>query len=90
MNDDIISRQDVINTIDNEFNVAGYIDESFESVKKVIKNIPSAQKTGRWINGYCSECGEHAPYWSMATTDYKSDYCPKCGAYMKGEENDNI
>ena len=43
---------------------------------------------GEWgINGYCSECRGHAPFWSMASTYYKNNYCPNCGAYMMGENN---
>ena len=38
---------------------------------------------GEWDDkGYCTNCGKHAPYWSMATTYYKSNYCPNCGARM--------
>jgi len=42
---------------------------------------------GKWIEGKCTRCGEHAPYWSMATTYYKSNFCPNCGAYMRGKED---
>jgi len=37
---------------------------------------------GRWVNGKCNNCGEHAPYWCLATTYHESDYCPNCGAQM--------
>lgn len=40
---------------------------------------------GKWIDGKCDKCGEHAPFWSMASTYYKSNFCPNCGAEMKGE-----
>ena len=49
--------------------------------------LPSVtQKSGKWIKGKCSICGEHAPFWSMATTYYESKYCPNCGAEMESEE----
>lgn len=41
---------------------------------------------GRWVNGCCDKCGEHAPFWSMATTYYESNFCPNCGADMKRKE----
>lgn len=48
---------------------------------------PSAQpepQEGHWINGKCDLCGEHAPFWAMASTYHESNYCPCCGAKMKG------
>lgn len=44
---------------------------------------------GQWINGICSECGNHAPYWCMATTYHKTDYCPNCGAKMNEETHND-
>ncbi len=50
----------------------------------------SAKRTGKWNHPYhyglalpehqCSECG----YWEYA--DSKSNYCPNCGADMRGAE----
>ena len=40
---------------------------------------------GKWILGKCNRCGEHAPFWSMATTYYESNFCPHCGARMDAE-----
>lgn len=57
-----------------------------------IKEIPAADvaevRHGRWINGRCSECGEHAPFWAMATTYHLSKYCHGCGAKMEGGQDD--
>ena len=51
--------------------------------------LQSAQrKSGKWIDGKCDQCGCHAPYWSMATTYYKSNYCPECGADMREGEQE--
>ena len=57
-----------------------------QSVKTVIKQVPSARKTGKWIPFeepwyQCSECG--------AVREQKSfmeNYCPNCGTDMRGEE----
>jgi len=49
-------------------------------------DLPSAQperKKGKWINGVCDQCGSHAPYWAMASTYYRSSFCPNCGADMR-------
>lgn len=51
--------------------------------------VPSADvaevRHGKWINGKCSECGGDAPFWPMATTYYRSNFCHNCGARMDGE-----
>ena len=39
------------------------------------------KKAGGW---HCSECGVHAPFQNL------SDYCPNCGALMKGEEDGQL
>lgn len=44
------------------------------------------RKKGKWIRGKCDQCGAHAPFWPMASTYYESDYCPNCGADMRGDE----
>lgn len=49
--------------------------------------IPAADvrhvRHGRWVDGKCDNCGEHAPYWCLATTFHESNYCPNCGADMR-------
>lgn len=43
-------------------------------------------KHGRWINGKCSVCGEHALCWLMSSGYCSSPYCPWCGARMNEVE----
>ena len=73
---------------------------SEELVRKTLNDLPSAQperKTGEWIpqnhnrrNGYvtttvyyypkCSKCGYSG--------NYGMNYCPHCGAFMGGEQDE--
>jgi hypothetical protein len=43
---------------------------------------------GKWIDGKCDQCGEHAPYWCMASTYHTTNFCPNCGADMREVETD--
>lgn len=91
---DLIERKAAIDAADR----ADYTGLAVEDVKKVtdevvkeLKQLPSAQleqKRGKWINGACNQCGNHAPYWPMASTYYESNFCPNCGADMRGEKNE--
>lgn len=55
-----------------------------------LENLPSAQKTGKWIEdndriiaGHCSLCGWNAIY--DETDVLGMPYCPNCGARMERE-----
>jgi hypothetical protein len=69
--------------------------------KEIINHGYRKQSEGEWVQGIdnskvCSICGKEPLYTAsgtvFATTFYrvKSNYCPNCGANMKGgEQNDN-
>lgn len=42
----------------------------------------NAQKTGRWIDDNCSECGQYVYHGDA------NNYCPNCGAKMGGDVGD--
>jgi hypothetical protein len=71
----------------------------------VIKTLPPAQpKRGRWlycedttadcVDGYrCDQCGFFVPWdYQHKSIDYIKDYnfCPKCGSYNGGEQDDSV
>lgn len=78
--DDAISRIDALNAV----TMAAVRSIAIENIK-LIPNTYQRPTTGRWIDGKCNICGTHAPFWSMASTYYCSNYCPNCGARMEAE-----
>lgn len=60
----------------------GYEDGYAVGVKVGEHRHTVEPKQGEWIEGRCSICGEHAPFWSMASNYYKSKYCHNCGSLM--------
>ena len=91
---DLISRQAAIDALADmhcKSDEDGYVWIIRSDAWARIDALPSVtpkQKRGKWINGYCSECGKHAPFWAMASTYYKSSFCPNCGADMRGEQDE--
>ena len=86
--EDAISRQAAIDKIKEIYE--WHDNVSKERIIEHFKRLPSVtpqQKYGKWIDGKCNKCGTHAPFWSMATTYYCSEYCPKCGAKMQESED---
>lgn len=80
---DLIDRQAAIEVADAVWAVTG--DKNVAKVWDQIKDLPSAERRGRWIcrkadSGFhtdhiCSECRtKHAIGWN---------YCPNCGARME-------
>ena len=45
---------------------------------------------GRWVftdaGWKCSLCGHSMPYWPMASTQERTNYCPNCGCKMDKED----
>lgn len=100
MNDDLISRQALIEAIKAErewlnFNVNGvqhhyHMTHETARIISIVWNLPTVnlkQKTGRWIDdaGY-DKCSECGVSFPDLAPDYnKTNYCPNCGAKMEGE-----
>ena len=88
--DDLISRKAVIDALWHSIEDEGgefqsYAEAVISDAEDAIKSLPPAQKKGHWIdegtNYLCSEC--HRGCW------VNSDYCPWCGAYMGGKNDED-
>ena len=95
MDNDTISRQAAIEEIEP------YTDNIYNStaieIKEILQRLPSVQpkqKTGRWIymkdceDWFCSNCKDIFMLLEGTPKDNDYNYCPNCGAFMKGESND--
>lgn len=87
MSDDLISRQAAIDFIKDHSYPVRYDGNSIEQgmtvtgIEQALNEMPSIhpkQKTGRWIDDNCSECGQYVYHGDA------NNYCPNCGAFMKG------
>ena len=83
MSDDLISKQEVLNKLNELDQQELYLPCHFkEYVIDEVSNIP--QKMGRWINisplltaARCSEC--------KSAFAERTNYCPRCGARTESE-----
>lgn len=79
MENDLISREDVITALIDADLIKTTAQQAV--IAEVLNKIPSVKpKNGKWIDGYCSECGKSClcDGWGI---DYESKYCPNCGSY---------
>lgn len=92
---DLISRTDLLNKIWQKEYGKDYDGVNLLKIPHIdiIEQMPSAEKTAEWNYerfGYrtCSNCG----YSNVGTDDdgvfIPNNYCPNCGAKMKGEEEE--
>lgn len=86
---DLIRRSDAMGAVQDHFNADGF--KGYDDGQKMmdrIKALPSAEpKTVEWISNRdgswnCSECGLRVFVYA------KGNYCPNCGAKMKGGEDE--
>ena len=88
--EDLIRRQDMIESI--LFATAD--GDKADWVISVIKSVPSAQKTGKWFTNIkkgtitCQVCKEEISYYPSIGIRPIWEYCPYCGSYNGGEQDD--
>lgn len=92
---DTINRQDAIDRINKQrehlqpdvYPQDAIGDAAYRICAEFIERLPSAEHTGKWLEDSewwyqtiyrCSECGKQV--------SNMSNYCPDCGADMRGEE----
>ena len=91
---DLISRQSAIDAVEKAKTARSEDGEIFcakINAQMNIQLLPSAQpeRKGKWIRYYayyvnCSECG----YLMNTLEQGYFNFCPNCGAYMRGEANE--
>ena len=82
MDNDTISRQAAIILLKAKLAEIFFKETAEKNIEKWLNELPAVQpeqKTGRWIDDNCSECGQYVYHGDAR------NYCPNCGAYMKGE-----
>ena len=85
---DLIDRQAAIKAIEDLQDCYNGFSDTYDKacIIGVLEEVPSAQQKGKWIylNGLdafeCSVCGRQ-----MVRNIF--DYCPWCGADMRGEQD---
>lgn len=99
---DIISREAAIDIAMNDSLILNAMDSvkdddihrTKRAIVRLLASLPSAQKKGKWIRlddekcywYECSECG-HLPPKDTFKQEWLSDFCPNCGADMRGEKD---
>ena len=88
--DDLISRQAAIDAFwEIEVEVR---PSAIDAVLKMLNNLPSAERRGKWI--YSEEAMFGNPYGSYKCSAcdngmlHKTNFCPNCGARMKGADDE--
>ncbi|MBR2677616.1 MAG: hypothetical protein IKE28_11990 [Solobacterium sp.] len=91
---DLINRQTAIDALlekgqkSRRYKLGEIWELNFDEIREALATVPSTQpKKGKWIEksiggehfDFCSECG-------YVEGDAPNNYCPYCGADMRGEE----
>lgn len=94
MSDDLISRQAAIEKLrDAENHAFNSYYKGLLKAHHIIADLPSIQteqKEGRWVymkdceNWFCSNCKDIFMLLEGTPKDNDYNYCPNCGAFMKG------
>ena len=87
---ELIDREEAIKAVEDKLDDL----HSEEIAVRILKSLPSAEKTGRWVSKdldnfrkyevVCSECGaRYVGNYDAYDEPYDFNYCPNCGARME-------
>ena len=93
--DDLISRQWLMECVNEgwiKFDTEKDKNRFIHLVRDIAPSVQPEPNTGHWVSQKgggccCSECGRYAldeVDGSFIHVAFKSNFCPHCGAYMKG------
>ena len=96
---DLISRKEALKVFEDYIGLTNKSEESRHKIISILKALPTAepeQKKGEWVyDGIrgrfpackCSICGHYENAdWTLLQG---ANYCPNCGADMRGEEDEH-
>lgn len=86
--------KDLTEIFDEEYGKRRLITPQF-TAKRLVEKGYRKQREGEWVkvmnHKECSKCGYNAPYKKIKAGYHLQDlsnYCPNCGAKMKGAEDE--
>lgn len=97
----LIDADELIETLDNAINMMAAVAENFglvddpeiemelkayRDIRNGVSQMPTIKperKTGKWLGDVCSECGSERAWYGS-----QPDYCPDCGSYNRGEQDE--
>lgn len=90
MEGDTISRQAAIDAVIDRMDIEKHgRNAKPEEIRWTLEKLPPAQpRRGKWKDGKCDQCSGSAPFWPLASTYYRSNFCPHCGADMREVRKD--
>ena len=94
--DDMISKQAAIDDAHSQiwYRLNPNMKERMDKWLSELPSVQPEQKIGRWIymkdceDWFCSNCKDIFMLLEGTPKDNDYNYCPNCGAYMKGENNE--
>ena len=100
--DDLISRQAAIDALRGYLVGKRCPDDGTLTCRlienEVINKLPSAQpKRGKWIKTarwgrvyYCNQCRNYLDFDGVNAGRGSTNFCPNCGADMRGKQDDSV
>ena len=94
MNDKIETLENAIRHINTAVDVDPWAKEAaVEAMRYMIASLVSKPQRmrGRWIDGHCSICGCDIPAYIIDwkwQKDMDAKFCPNCGSYNGGEQDE--